>query len=266
MSVDQKPRTSELNGRLWGQSAEDWANIQEATCKPVYEAVLNQVGIDSGSQYLDVGCGSGMAAQLAKERGVEVHGVDAAAALVDIARRRTPDGDFRIGDIEELPFEDDKFDLVTGFNSFQYAGNPLNALTEARRVAKNGSLVVVMTWGQPDGMEAASLVTALGPLLPPPPPGASGPFALSDETALRAFAEKSGLRAVEVIDVESPWQYANHETALAGLRSSGVAFRAIENTNVEAVDSANSKALEPFRQEDGSYRIGATFRCLYAKA
>ena len=207
-----------------------------------------------------------MAAQLASERGVKVHGVDASSSLIDVARQRTPEGRFEVGDIEELPFDDSVFDVVTGFNSFQYAGNPISALTEAKRVAKPGTSVVIMTWGRPEGMEAASLDAALGPLLPPPPPGAPGPFALSDEPALREFAKSAGLKPVHVLDVQSPWGYANLDTALRGLRSSGVAARAKEHSSLEAVDRANSSALAPFRQADGSYRIGATFRCLFTQA
>ncbi len=207
-----------------------------------------------------------MAAQLAAEHGAVVSGLDAAEKLLEIARSRVTDGDFHVGELEQLPFGDDTFDVVTGFNSFQYAAHPGGALAEARRVAKPGGVVVVMTWGEPEGMEAASLVASLKPLLPPPPAGAPGPFALSNETALRSFAEAAGLEPVEVFDVDSPWAYENLVTALRGLRSSGVAARAIEHSGVEAVDAAHEKALAPFRREDGRYVVGARFRCLVTRA
>src|SRR5207302_7913330 len=111
------------------------------------------------------GCGAGMAAQLASALGAEVVGIDASETLLAIARERTPRGDFRIGDLEALPFADRHFGVVTGFNSFQFAGNPGVALAEARRVTKPDGRVVVATWGGPDGMPAASVVTALRPLL-----------------------------------------------------------------------------------------------------
>jgi SAM-dependent methyltransferase len=265
VSVELKPRTADVNGRLWGTRASDWANIQEGMTRPVYEAVLGRTRVKSGTRYLDVGCGAGMAAQIAAARGAQVSGIDAAAALLAIARRRTPGGDFRQGDLEELPFEDDSFDVVTGFNSFQYAGNPAVALGEARRVTRPGGAVVIVTWGNPEGMEAASLVAAVRPLMPPPPPGAPGPFALSDESALRKFASDAGLKPVEVFDVDSPFVYADDATAIRGLNSSGVAARAMENSSEQAVTEAHAKAIQPFRQPDGSYRIKATFRCLLAQ-
>ncbi len=265
MSVELKPRTGNLNGRLWGARANDWANIQEGTFRPVYETVHERTRVKSGTRYLDVGCGAGGAAQMAAARGAQVSGIDAAEALIEIARRRAPGGDFRLGDLEELPFGDHGFDVVTGFNSFQYAGNPTLALGEARRVTLRSGVLAIMSWGDPDDMEAAWVVAALHPLMPASPPGAPGPFALSDEQALRRFAAGAGLKPVEIFDVNSPLVYADEATAVRGWKSSGVAARAMESSSEEAVTQAHAKAIAPFRQPDGSYRIGATFRCLLAQ-
>jgi len=266
MTTDHKNKTAEANSRLWGARASDWACLQEGQCRAVYLATLDRVNIGTGTIYLDAGCGAGMAAQIAAERGAQVSGLDATANLIAIAKTRVPDGDFHVGELECLPFPDDFFDVVIGFNAFQYAGKPGAALAEAKRVAKSGALIVIMTWGVPDGMEAAALVAALKPLLPPPPPGAPGPFALSDEFVLRSFATDAGLRPLEILDVESPWYYPDLATGIKGLRSSGVATKAIENSNEESVDLAHAAALKSFRQPDGSYIIEASFRCLLAQA
>ncbi|MCB1968200.1 MAG: class I SAM-dependent methyltransferase, partial [Candidatus Accumulibacter sp.] len=171
MNSQTNPRTAGINGRPWGARARDWADIQEGGCRPVYLAVFERVGLRAGMRCLDAGCGAGMASQIAAERGALVSGLDAADNLLAIARERVPAGDLRVGDLEGLPFADHSFDLVTGFNSFQFAGNPGLALAEARRVTRPGGHVAIVTWGSPEGMEAASLLAALRPLLPPPPPG-----------------------------------------------------------------------------------------------
>jgi SAM-dependent methyltransferase len=266
MIIDRKPKTAGINGRLWGARFRDWADIQEGQCRSVYQAVFSRTNVTTWTVYLDAGCGAGMAAQIAAQRGARVSGLDAAENLLAIARTRVPAGDFHVGELEDLPFPDSTFDLVTGFNSFQYAGNPIIALAQAKRVTKPGGSVVVMTWGRPDGMEAASLVAALRPLLPPPPPGAPGPYALSDKDALREFAASAGLDPIEVFDVDSPWRYPDLSTALRGLKSAGAAVRAIENSGEEAVDKAHAAALARFRQADGSYGISASFHCLLARA
>jgi SAM-dependent methyltransferase len=256
--------TAEKNGQLWGARARDWAEVQEGQFAAAYHAVLSRAGVRPGMRHLDAGCGAGMAAALSTSLGAMVAGIDAAEGMLEIARERSPAGDFRQGEIEDLPFEDDAFDLVTGFNAFQFAGNPARALAEAGRVTRPGGTIVIMTWGEPEGMEAAAHVFAMKPLLPAPPPGAPGPFALSDETALRAFAEAGGLRPVEVLDVDTPWFYRDEATALRGLGSSGAAVRAIEHAGEEAFLSVMRAFLAPLRQSDGSYRIGARARCLVA--
>ena len=233
--------------------------------RPVFEAVLERTRVGPGTRYLDAGCGSGMATEIAATRGAAVSGIDAADAMLSIARSRVPAGDFRRGDLEDLPFSDESFDVVTGFNSFQYAGNPVAALREARRVAKRGGFVVIVTFGDPEGMGAAALVTALKPLLPPPPPGAPGPFALSKEDALRRFASDAGLQPEAVFDVDSPWIYASEAAALRGLSSTGNAVRAIEHAGEDAVTAAYVKAIAAFRQPDGSVRASGWFRCLVAR-
>jgi len=266
MSNTATKKTASENGPRWGQRARDWAEIQEATARPAYEAVLHRMNVGPDTAHLDAGCGSGMAASMAGALGARVHGIDASEALLAIAAERCPDGEFHQTDLEEIPFDDNSFDLVTGFNAFQYAGNPRAALQEAGRVCRPDGNIVIVTWAPPEGMEAASVLAALKPFMPPPPPGAKpgGPFALSDETVLRGFASDAGLTPDHVFDVESPWTYPDLDTALRGIISAGVARLAIERAGEEAVTNAHIEALEPFRQEDGSYKIGSALRCLVA--
>jgi SAM-dependent methyltransferase len=258
--------TAGMQGELWGERARDWADVQEGQVRKVYEAVFDHLALKSGQSLLDVGCGSGLAASMAAKAGATVSGIDASPALLQIARERVPGSDFRVGEIEELPFADESFDAVTGFNAFQYAASPARALAAAKRVARKGAPVVLMTWGKPEGMPAAALVVALRPLLPPLPPGAPGPFALSDEGALRTLVSEAGLSPEAVVDVESPWEYPDLPTALRGLNASGVAVRAMRNSSADAVTKAHTDALAAFKRADGSYRIEARFRFIVARA
>lgn len=100
-----------------------------------------------GTRLLDIACGSGYAASLAAGRGATVAGLDASEALIAIARARTPDADFRVGDMFELPFEDDRFDVATSFNGIWKECE--DALREARRVVRPGGLVGFSFWGSP---------------------------------------------------------------------------------------------------------------------
>jgi hypothetical protein len=115
-------------------------------------------------------------------------------------------------------------------------------------------------------MEAASVVGALRPLLPAPPPGAPGPFAQSDPDRLTAFVTEAGLTPRDIIEGETHWTYPDEATALRGLNSSGVAVRAAGLVGQEAVTAAHAIAIAPFRQAGGSFKIGARYMAVLAFA
>jgi SAM-dependent methyltransferase len=255
-----------MQRELWGACAADWAGVQEATVLPLYERVLAKTAVGPETTLLDIGCGSGMFCQMAAARGAKVSGIDATPALIDIAKGRFPDGDFRTCEMEALPYARGTFRAVTGFNSFQYAGNPVHALQEARRVAESDAVVVMAVWGKASDCQAGAYLAAIGELLPPPPPGAPGPFALSEEGALEALARRAGLTPIGVDDVDCPWIYRDLETALRGLLSAGPAVMAMQVSGQERVREAVARALEPFRTTSGKYRLENKFRYVISRA
>ena len=119
--------SSQIQGELWSARAREWAELQEGSLRPLYEAAFTATHVGNGTALLDVGCGAGLALATAQTRGAEVSGLDAAAGLAELARSRRPGADILVGDIEELPFGDGNFDVTTGFNSFQYASDPVHA-------------------------------------------------------------------------------------------------------------------------------------------
>ena len=100
--------------------------------------------------------------------------------------------------------------------------------------------------------------------LPPPPPGAPGPFALSQEGALAALVKDAALTPTAERDVDSDWEYPDLETALRGMLSAGVAVRAIRHSGEPAVRDVVASAIAPFRTAAGSYRLRNKSRYLPA--
>jgi SAM-dependent methyltransferase len=256
--------TAPIEGPDWSAKARGWAELWAGLAQPARAAVADATGIADGTRLLDIGCGSGEMCQLAAARGASVAGLDAAESAVAIARERLPGGDLRVGEIEELPYEGASFDVVTGLNAFQYAANPVRALGEARRVVRAGGAVVIATWGTPERCEAAAYLRALGSFLPPPPPGAPGPFALSTPGALEELAGRAGLAARQADEVTCVWEYPDRPTALRGLLAAGPAVRAVRAAGEEAVGGAVAAAIAPFRNAQGGYRIENAFRFLIA--
>lgn len=252
--------------QLWGVRARDWADLQEHQVTNLYETVLSQLAVGDTTEFLDAGCGAGLAAQLAARRGARITGLDATPELLEIARERVPHGHFTTGDLEALPYPDDAFDAIAGFNSFQYASNPQHALEEARRVARPGAPIAIVTWAVPERCDAAAYLASLKPLLPPTPPDAPGPFALSAPGALEQLAAAAGLTPRAADEVTCPWSYPDADTALRALLSAGPAVKAIQTSGEPAVRAAIESAITPFRAENGTYTIGSAFRYLMTTA
>lgn len=257
--------TASVQGQMWGARARDWAEVQEGMSVPLFERVLQETGLGASTSVLDVGCGSGIFCEMAAKRGARVSGLDASEPLLAIARERVQDGDFRTGEMEELPYADQTFDVVTGFSAFQFAANPVTALHEASRVSRTG-IVVIAVFGKPEESESTAILKALAPLLPPPPAGAPGPYALSADGALEALAIKAGLTPTVVKTVACPFDYRDEKTAVRGMLSSGPAVRAIQSNGEEVVRAAILKALAPFKTSSGGYRLSNNFRYMIAAA
>ena len=114
--------TAIIQGQIWGVRARDWAEVQEGMYAPLFDAVLRETAVGANTALSDIGCGSGMFCQMAAKLDAQVSGLDAAEPLLAIARERTP-GDFRAGEMEEFPYANQTFDVVAGFNSFQFAAS-----------------------------------------------------------------------------------------------------------------------------------------------
>jgi SAM-dependent methyltransferase len=260
MSTGTQVGTAEVQGRLWSVHAGDWAELHEPYIAPAVVAALGALGVAAGTRLLDVGCGSGLALRLAADRGAVVTGLDAAPGLLDYARRRVPDATLVQGELQTLPFPDDSFDAVTGFNSFQYAADPIAALREAVRVTAPGGRVLALVWSPAEMCELAPHLRSLGALMPPPPPGAPGPFALCGRDALGEFFAHAGLGVAEVADVPCTYAYPDTATAITALSSAGPVVRIAEHAGADAVRADIEAFLGGHVRPDGTYAIANPFR------
>jgi ubiquinone/menaquinone biosynthesis C-methylase UbiE len=145
----------------------------------VRRAGHDRLDVGKGTRLLDVGCGPGGAALLATGRGARVAGLNASPDSIEVVRERLPEGDFRVGDMESLPWPDGSFDAVTGFNSFPFAGNPMAALTQAHRVLAPRGKLGIAIFSRPEESQQTKIMAATGALAPPQSPNGPSPFALS---------------------------------------------------------------------------------------
>jgi SAM-dependent methyltransferase len=250
-------------GELWGTDAPRWA-AQEERQQPLYAEAADRLELGGGSEVLDVGCGSGVFLRLAADRGAGVTGLDASEALVEIARTRVPEADIRIGDLNNLPFHESSFDVVTGFNSFQFATDMTTALREAARVVRPGGRVVVQVWGRAERCDLTALLAVVGPLLPSPPPSGPDGRALCEPGVLEELASAAGLTPLETGDAVFDFVYPDEETMVATQLSAGLVALAAQIAGEEKLRAAIVSALAPFQAADGSYRLENEWHYLIA--
>jgi SAM-dependent methyltransferase len=109
------------------------------------QAMMLLLEPQTGERILDIGCGSGNHLLFYSSLGLDITGLDASPCMIDRARKRLGDRCvFKKGQAEDLPFEDNEFDLATLNNTLEFIDNPLKALQEAGRVARRGIFVGVI--------------------------------------------------------------------------------------------------------------------------
>jgi SAM-dependent methyltransferase len=105
------------------------------------QAAFDAVAELKPERILDVGCGLGeLGERFAKELGAEVCAIDISPRMVELARARGVDA--KLGDAENLPYEDDSFDCVFAGWVFYHVPNLAKALAECARVLKPGGALV----------------------------------------------------------------------------------------------------------------------------
>ena len=258
--------TAQVQGELWGAKAAQWVEFQEPVQRPMYDEVLGRAGVGAGTRLLDVGCGSGGALVAATERGAEVAGLDASEALVAIARKRLPGARIEVGDMEELPFNDAAFDVVTGFNAFQFAGDPACALREAARVCRSAGAVAVLTWGRPEECDIPrAIVPKLGPLMPPGP--ATGPtlFDWTKPGTIESMLEQVGLKVADRGELAFAFAYADVATAWRANSAAAPFVRAARHSGDERVRETFADSVRGFVQKDGAVVLNNKFRWIIGR-
>jgi SAM-dependent methyltransferase len=212
--------------------------------EPAWQAVADAAGVSGGTSLLDLGCGDGAFCAFAAARGAIVHGIDAGPDSIAEAMEAVPGGQFRLGMMETLPWSDASFDVVTAFNSLQYALDPDLALTEASRVVRIGGRLAVCKWGPPAENQFFAFLAAVG---------ANGvrAEALLSRDPVHDALRGAHLEVLVTGDVAAPIDIANDTALEESLSRAGIVPEIGASTEATSVIAAAA----PYRQADGSYRF-----------
>jgi len=251
-----------MQADLWGARAADWAE-HESQYRTVYEAAIARLGIGPATQVLDVGCGTGVFLRTAVDHGAVASGLDASSVMIEQSLARVPEADLRVGDLQFLPYEDDAFDVVTSFNSFWFAADPVEALREAGRVARPGSQVFMLVFGRPERSQLGPAIGAVMALLPEPP---RSKFDFHEPGVLEEMAAAAGLEPGEAGDLANELAWPDDDALVRQMSAAGSFVHATRTVGEDAVRAAILGAMAPFRTPGGGYRVENEWRYLIATA
>lgn len=144
---DRAEKASEyfsLNAQRWGE-----IRALHADEKEVENALLDLLRPEKIQDFLDVGTGTGRMLEIFADKIRQGWGVDLSTEMLSIARAKIEDGGYgncavRQGDMYQIPFSGETFDLISIHQVLHYADEPLRAVDEAARVLKKcGKLAIV---------------------------------------------------------------------------------------------------------------------------
>jgi SAM-dependent methyltransferase len=107
----------------------------------IIRAELDRLPLPAGAQVLDAGCGSGRTLEELVPYG-QVRGIELDESAAEVAQDRGH-GEVVIGRLEELPYEDGTFDLITCLDVIEHTPDDRATLRELRRVCKPGGWLLV---------------------------------------------------------------------------------------------------------------------------
>ena len=160
--------------------------------------VADAAQVGPGQSVLDVACGTGaLTAVLAERVGVRgtVVGLDANPQMLEVARRKSLNVEWRHGRAVSLPFDSDRFDAVASQFGLMFFEDRGTALRELTRVLRPGGHLAVAVC---DGLDRSAGYAALAALLQrlfgdTVAEAFRAPFALGEPTQLRSLCDRAGI-------------------------------------------------------------------------
>jgi len=233
-------------------------------------ALLAAAGTGPTSRLLDVATGPGSVAAEARRLGARTTGVDLSPGMIALATASHPGIDFRVGDVEHLPFADQSFDAVVcnfGIGHFPW---PEAAVAECMRTLSVGGRIALSWWDQPDKQRIQGLfretIAEVGVAPPPEVPAGHSNLRFSDADAFRSLLAGAGLDDIRVDDHSSTHAVADVDTLWhGGLGSFAITASAISNQDVatqQAIRAALARRAAAYRTPAGlelpvAFRIGS---------
>jgi ubiquinone/menaquinone biosynthesis C-methylase UbiE len=139
----------QVNARKWDMRAETYDERRFDFMRYMQRRTIEIMPITSNISFLDIGCGTGWAleyvAALVSGQG-NFQGIDISPGMIERAGDRLQKNNalrFQVANAEQLPFQEESFDLILCTNSFHHYQHPEKALGEVFRVLKSKGQIFI---------------------------------------------------------------------------------------------------------------------------
>ena len=207
--------------------------------KPLFDAIR----LRADAHLLDVATGPGSVAAEALEFGARPIGVDLSPGMIELARNAHPGIDFRLAEVEHLPFADCSFDAIVcnfGLGHFPW---PESAVTECVRTLKPGGRIALSWWDDPARQRIQGLfreaIAEVGAATHPDVPAGYSTLRFSDTEEFRRLLDGAGLTEVAVLDHRTTYLVADVDTLWRG----GLGSMAVTSSAIVHQDAATQAAI-----------------------
>jgi len=142
----KKEKAKQVTKKHFDESAKDYNNSYDGKfVKCMYDEIVERVLTANPKSILDLGCGNGNVLEKIKLKSdADLYGLDLSENMIELAKEKLGTRvELKVGDAEQLPYDDNQFDVIICNASFHHYPNPDQVLREIRRVLKpNGTLVL----------------------------------------------------------------------------------------------------------------------------
>lgn len=138
----------------FSETADAYAATMAHSLAPVAAEVVRRASLTPGETVIDVGTGTGIAAALAIGEARRVIGLDAAAGMLEVARREVPEAEFVEADFTAIPLGDGAVDVVLAVHALLFASDRVSTLAEWRRVTAPSGRLSLSVPGPDDAVPA----------------------------------------------------------------------------------------------------------------
>lgn len=132
----------EAERNTWNRCAGTYLDCAAPITNHAVEILIDAAGLTSKSRALDAACGPGHITRLMADTGASATGVDLTPNMIEMAGKLNPHIDFRVANVDELPFDSGCFDAVLVNYAIHHFARPDRAVREIHRVLKPGGRFV----------------------------------------------------------------------------------------------------------------------------